>query len=105
MEPWEWTTTPAITNPGATNTAAGVMATGWDRAEATITVAMATIRMEARVRGAIIRRDLIGRRPRPGRPRRFQVVRGGTDVEGLLRRSIERPSADEALSTGRAESP
>jgi hypothetical protein len=65
------------------------MATGWDRAEATITVAMATIRMVTRVRGAIIRRDLIGRRPRRGRPHRFQVVRGVTEAGGLLHRTIE----------------
>jgi hypothetical protein len=103
MEQWEWSTTLGITNPGATITAAGVMATGWDRAEATITVAMATIRMVPRLRGAIIRRGPIGRRPRRGRPRRFQVVRGVTDVESLLHGSIERPGADEAPSTGRAE--
>jgi hypothetical protein len=70
-------------------TAAGVMATGWDRAEATITVAMATIRMETRVRGAIIRRDLIGRHLRRGRPRRFPVDRGATEAGDLLRRTIE----------------
>ena len=65
------------------------MATAWDRAEATITVAMATIRMETRVRGAIIRRDLTGRHPHRGRPRPFQVDRGATEAGDLLQSSIE----------------
>jgi hypothetical protein len=65
------------------------MATAWDRAEATTTVAMATIRMETRVRGAIIRRDLTGRHPHRGRPRPFQVDRGATEAGDLLQSSIE----------------